>query len=382
MSIIILSYLSIGVVYVLFFSLMALFSGKKIKIKESSKSRFLFLIPAYKEDGVIIETVKSLENQPDISKEDKIIVIGDHLQKSTLKILEGSKAQIIALNLEKSTKAKAINIALSTIDSDFDAVVLLDADNHLVPGFINKAKAAFAGGNKVLQAHRIAKNLDTRFAFLDAISEEINNSVFRKGHANVGLSSALIGSGLIMDFQEFRNFMSEIDVVSGFDKQLELDLLHKGQKITYLQEAYVLDEKVRESAVFENQRTRWISAQFNFAKKHFFSAFIALFRGNIDYFDKVLQFLLPPRLILLGSVFISLIVHIFLGSFILWNVGLVVGYVAGLWLAIPSYLRKTIKLRDFSYVPVSLWYMIKAILKFKKANKVFIHTPHLNTYSK
>jgi cellulose synthase/poly-beta-1,6-N-acetylglucosamine synthase-like glycosyltransferase len=367
MSILILTYLSIGVVYVLFFSLMALFSGKKINVKDTKNSRFLFLIPAYKEDGVIIETVKSLENQPDLSKDDKIIVIGDHLQKATLKILEGSKA---------------INIALSTIYSDFDAVVLLDADNHLVPGFINKAKAAFAGGNKVIQAHRIAKNLDTRFAFLDAISEEINNSVFRKGHANVGLSSALIGSGLIMDFQEFRNFMADIDVVSGFDKQLELDLLHKGQKITYLQEAYILDEKVRESAVFENQRTRWISAQFNFAKKHFFSAFAALFRGNIDYFDKVLQFLLPPRLILLGSVFISLIVHVFLGSFILWNVGLVMGYTVGLWLAIPSYLRKTIRIKDFSYVPVSLWYMVKAMLKFKRANKVFIHTPHLNTYSK
>lgn len=382
MSILILTYLTIGVVYVLFFSLMALFSGKKIKVKDTKSSRFLFLIPAYKEDGVIIETVKSLENQPDLSKEDKIVVIGDHLQKGTLKILESSKAKIIALNLEKSTKAKAINIALSTIESDFDAVVLLDADNHLVPGFINKAKAEFAGGNKVIQAHRIAKNIDTRFAFLDAISEEINNSVFRKGHANVGLSSALIGSGLIMDYHEFRDFMSNIDVVSGFDKQLELDLLYKGQKIAYLQQAYILDEKVRESAVFENQRTRWISAQFNFAKKHFFSAFAALFRGNIDYFDKVLQFLLPPRLILLGSVFISLIVHVFLGSFILWNVGLVIGYTVGLWLAIPSYLRKTIRIKDFSYVPVSLWYMLKAVLKFKRANKVFIHTPHLNTYSK
>jgi hypothetical protein len=109
---------------------------------------------------------------------------------------------------------------------------------------------------------------------------------------------------------------------------------------------------------------------------------VALFRGNIDYFDKVLQFLLPPRLILLGSVFISLIVHVFLGSFILWNVGLVMGYTVGLWLAIPSYLRKTIRIKDFSYVPVSLWYMVKAMLKFKRANKVFIHTPHLNTYSK
>ena len=340
------------------------------------------MIPAYKEDAVILETVKSLENQPDFGETDKIVVIADHMYQSTLKALRNSKAEVIEISLEKSTKAKSINIALDQINSDFDAVVLLDADNLLVPGFITKTKAAFSSGKKVIQTHRIAKNLDTNFAFLDAISEEINNSIFRKGHANVGLSAALIGSGLVMDFQEFRTFMRKIDVVSGFDKQLELDLLHKGQKITYLEDAYVLDEKVRESKVFENQRTRWISAQFNFARKHFFGAFVALFKGNIDYFDKVIQFVLPPRLILLGAVFISLIIHFFLDSYIVWNVGLAIGYVAGLWLAIPSYLRKTIRLKDFAFVPISLWFMLKAMLKFKRANKVFIHTPHLNTISK
>jgi len=41
-------------------------------------------------------------------------------------------------------------------------------------------------------------------ALLDGISEEINNNIFRKGHQTLGLSSALIGSGmaLIMSFLE------------------------------------------------------------------------------------------------------------------------------------------------------------------------------------
>lgn len=340
------------------------------------------MIPAYKEDAVILETVKNLESQPDFGQNDQIVVIADQLSASTIGKLQTTRAKVIEVFLEKSTKANSINIALNQIGSEFDTIVLLDADNHLVPGFITKTKAAFFDGNKVIQTHRIAKNLDTHFAFLDGISEEINNSVFRKGHANVGLSAALIGSGLVMDFNEFKSFMSTIDVVSGFDKQLELDLLQRGQKITYLEDAYVLDEKVRESQVFENQRTRWISAQFNFARKNFFNAFRALFKGNIDYFDKVLQFLLPPRLILLGAVFLSLIIHFFIDTFVVWNVGLVIAYIAGLWLAIPSYLRKTIRLKDFAFVPISLWYMLKAVLKFKRANKVFIHTPHLNTTSK
>ena len=382
MSILILTYLTLGVVYVLFFGLMALIPSKKNNFSEAKNLSFLYLIPAYKEDSVILETVKNLESQPDLGENDQIVVIADQLSPFTIKRLQSTKAKVIEVFLAKSTKANSINIALNQISSEFDAVVLLDADNHLVPGFITKTKAAFLGGNKLIQTHRIAKNLDTNFAFLDAISEEINNSVFRKGHANIGLSAALIGSGLVMDFKEFRSFMRKIDVVSGFDKQLELDLLRKGQKISYLEDAYVLDEKVREGKVFENQRTRWISAQFNFAKKNFFNAFRALFKGNIDYFDKVLQFLLPPRLILLGAVFLSLIIHFFIDTFIVWNVGLAIGYVAGLWLAIPSYLRKTMRMKDFAFVPISLWFMLKAMLKFKRANKVFIHTPHLNTTSK
>jgi cellulose synthase/poly-beta-1,6-N-acetylglucosamine synthase-like glycosyltransferase len=379
---IILIYLTLGVVYVLFFSLMALFTSKKHNFSEAKNQCFLFMIPAYKEDAVILETVLNIERQPDLGENDKIVVIADQLSPFTLKKLQTTKAEVIEVFLKKSTKANAINDALGKISPEFDAVVLLDADNHLVPGFITKTKAMFSNGNKVIQTHRIAKNIDTNFALLDAISEEINNSIFRKGHSNVGLSAALIGSGMVMDFKEFKNFMEKIDVVSGFDKQLELDLLRKGQKIAYLENAFVLDEKVRESKVFENQRTRWISAQFNFAKKNFFNAFTALFNGNVDYFDKVLQFLLPPRLILLGAVFLSLIINFFIDTFIVWNVGLAIGYTAGLWMAIPSYLRKIIRIKDFAFVPISFWLMLKAIFRFKRANQVFIHTPHLNTVSK
>ena len=379
MIIIILIYLSISVGYVLFFSIAALFNTKSLEIATSNNSRFLFIIPAHKEDAVILNTVKSLEKQPDFGKNDKILVIADQLQESTLKSLKASKAEIVEVFLPKSTKANAINVALNQIAGYYDAVVLLDADNHLVPGFIEKTKAAFTAGSKVIQAHRIAKNLDSNFAVLDAVSEEINNAIFRKGHANIGLSAALIGSGLVMDFREFKSFMSQIDVVSGFDKQLELNLLHKGKKITYLETAYVLDEKVRESKIFENQRTRWISAQLNFAKKHFFSAFAALFKGNIDYADKVLQFLMPPRLILLGVLFIALCISILLGSHIIWSTVLTISYLAALWIAIPSYLRNIIQLKNLATVPFSFWLMIKATIKFKSANNVFIHTPHLNT---
>jgi hypothetical protein len=47
-----------------------------------------------------------------------------------------------------------------------------------------------------VQGHRTAKNTNNSWAILDAISEEINNNIFRKGHRVLGLSSAIIGSGM------------------------------------------------------------------------------------------------------------------------------------------------------------------------------------------
>ena len=76
-------------------------------------------------------------------------------------------------------------------------------------------------------------------ALLDAISEEINNHIFRKGHRSLCLSSAIIGSGMAFDYQLFKEYMTTLQAVGGFDKELELKLLHNGYKIDYLPDAMV-----------------------------------------------------------------------------------------------------------------------------------------------
>ena len=77
------------------------------------------------------------------------------------------------------------------------------------------------------QGHRIAKNVNNSFAILDAISEEINNLIFRKAHRVVGLSSALIGSGMAFDYKIFKKEMKDIKAIGGFDKELEMNFLQK-----------------------------------------------------------------------------------------------------------------------------------------------------------
>jgi len=374
-------YLAFAVAYVLFFAIASKFQrNKSANQNRVSDVNFLFMIPAYKEDAVIIETVKNVLSQADFGVTDEVVVIADQLKKETIKALETLNITVIEVFFEKSTKAKSINRAMKALSlwgTKHDAVVLLDADNHLVEGFITKTKASFAVGNKIIQTHRIAKNLDTPMAKLDAISEEINNSVFRLGHSNVGLSAALIGSGLVMDYEMFRAYLNKIDVVSGFDKQLELDIMNDKRKIEYMQDAYILDEKVKNTEVFETQRTRWIAAQWNFAKQNFAKAWIELVKnGNVDFFNKVIQFVLPPRLILLGMLGLMLIISVlfnyFLAEIVVLNIALWLGFL----LATPTYLLKTINVSIFFELPKVLISMVKAVFKIGKAKQTFLHTPH------
>ena len=311
------AYLAFGVLYILIFSIAGLFTAKsKTKSLSEMERKFAVLIPGYKEDAVIIEVAKkALEQDYDKAKFD-VVVIADSFEAETLKALKALPIKLIEVSFETSTKSKALNTAMAQLGDGYDVALILDADNIMKPDFITKMNSAFDRSYKVVQGHRMAKNTNTSFAILDAISEEVNNHIFRKGHRVLGFSSALIGSGMAFDYSFFKSTMASIKAIGGFDKELELTLLRDGEKIEYLHDALVLDEKVQKADVFANQRKRWLSAQFVYFKRFFWSGIKSLFlKGNLDFVDKVYQMIAPPRVLLAGLVtvwtLISLVFQLF-----------------------------------------------------------------------
>jgi predicted neutral ceramidase superfamily lipid hydrolase len=79
-----------------------------------------------------------------------------------------------------------------------------------------------------------------------------------------------------------------------------LRLLDEKIKVLYADHAIVYDEKVSSSEQFSGQRTRWVTARFYFLKHHAAVAFRKLLKGDLDYFNKWLQFLLPQKILLIG----------------------------------------------------------------------------------
>lgn len=382
-------YLALSAIYIFIFAFAGkLYSLKKPNLqKQKKQSKFAVLIPGYKEDNVICEVAEQALKQDYPKELFDIVIIADSFLPETLTKLKKMPIILVEVVFEKSTKSKALNKAMDVIGDNYDVALVLDADNIMENDFISKINVAFNNGFKVVQGHRIAKNTNNALAILDAVSEELNNHIFRKGHRALGFSSGLIGSGMAFEYNMFKERMLKINAVGGFDKELELTLLRDKVKIEYISEAYVLDEKVQKIEVFENQRKRWLSAQFVYLKRFFFTGIKHLItKGNINFFDKVCQMLAPPRVLLIGiTAILSLItflafiliptITIFTIHFIYWFYIFIIVILAFI-LGIPLkfYNKKTFK--ALLTLPKVFFTMFLSLFKLKGANEKFIHTEH------
>ena len=386
LEVVVLAYFGFASIYIFIFALASLFRAKKRKRILNKQRKVAVLIPGYKEDNVIVEVARRALEQSYPEHLFDVVVIADSFQELTLHKLRKLPIELIEVSFEKSTKSKALNKAMSVLGDAYDIALILDADNIMEFDFIERINEAFNKGYKVVQGHRIAKNTNTPMAILDAISEEVNNRIFRKGHRVLGLSSALIGSGMAFEYHFFKTTMANIKAVGGFDKELELKLLRDRNTIEYLHEALVLDEKVQKTEVFSNQRKRWLSAQFIYFQRFASSgARELLTRGNIDFADKVYQMVSPPRVLLLGLVLCfttGYTVIDFWGQQEFFVISPTTWYgVFGVTLlaficAVPNKFYSVATLNALLSLPMAFTTMFLSLFKLKGANKKFIHTQH------
>lgn len=170
---------------------------------------------------------------------------------------------------------------------------------------------------------------------------------------------------------------------AGEDKELEALLLQQGIFIEYLDEAVVLDEKIQKEGAFYNQRRRWLAAQFGALGRGLRHLPSALLSGNWDYADKLVQWMLPPRILLLGVIpFIAVAATILspLASVKWWALLLALAF--ALAFATPdSQMDKRLR-RSLKRVPVLALLMAANLFRLRGAGQRFIHTEHESTRNK
>ena len=369
-----------SVFYVVFFVIISLFYDKEDQVAahaaalSNRQSKFLILYPAYKEDRVIINAVENFLLQDYPITHYTVAVISDHMQPETNDYLRQLPITLLEPVFEKSSKAKALQYAISKVQGDYDQVVVLDADNIVRPEFLFQLNILCTVYDAI-QCHRCAKNANNDVAVLDGASEEINNTIFRKAHNRLGMSSALIGSGMCFDYGLFKKNVFLLST-TGEDREMEALLLHQEVFIKYAPDIHVFDEKVSSQDNFQRQRMRWMTAQIQSLLSNLPKIPNAIVHGKINFIDKTIQQALIPRSILIVLlVSISIFMTIFMPSWCekWWVLFALLG--VSLFIALPRQLR----FQSFAKVlaiPGLVLRMLKNILHIDRKNTDFIHTEH------
>lgn len=361
------------VLYLGVYAIASLFN-KSIKISSAKiQRRFIVLIPAYKQDAVIEHTILSILSQSYPQRMFDVTVISDHQSEMTNMRLAQYPITLLTPNFAESTKAKSLQYAILNLPEFkiYDVVVILDGDNIVDSEFLTCVNDAYeTAATKAIQLHRISRNRDTAAARMDAVFEEINNNIFRKGHINLGLSSALAGSGVAYDFEWFKANVMQART-AGEDKELEALLLRQGIYIDYFDNIYVYGEKKRTTTTLNEQRGRWASQQFQNFFRNIKYLPGAIFSKQRDLADKIIQWMLIPRTTMVGIIMLMCIILPFIYFTLAikwWILAAVVLFFFAL--ATPDYLVDEMWDKTFLRSPfVTLWGKLYVYINKLKFNR-------------
>lgn len=298
------------VLFVLFFTAVLYLSAfsfgsvlkRTKKYKESKKlHRQAVFFPVFTPASTIMESVTAFLQQDYPKSHYDLVVISNEKLTQINDQLEQMEVTLLLLDKESYTKPEAIRFAMASLpEKSYDVAVVMDSGNTTDANFLSQINNAYASGGMAIQTHRVARNIITDTALFQAVSQEVNNSIFRQGHVNLGLSSALIGSGMAFGFDWLKRNIADTTNI-GLEKELEIMLLEQSILIEYLNDVFVYEEKANNPETFYKERAAWLGARLQSIRMTIRKFPSALLSGNFDYCDKLFQWIMPSRTIILGE---------------------------------------------------------------------------------
>lgn len=295
---------SLTVAYMGVFALASMISHHPETPKARKENRFIVLIPAFKNGPATEKTVQYILGQTYPQRQFDVTVIADHLDEMSNFRLAQQPVTLLTPNFKKSSRAKSLQLGINNLPKlkIYDIVIVLQPGCIVEPTFLAQMNDAYeCAGTKAIQAHCVSQNHDTASARLSSIFEEINNSIFRRGHVALGLSAAASNLGMAFDFNWFKeNIMST--KTTWDDKEMEIRLLRQHIFVDYFDDIMVFDEKERSAEDFNRQRRRWILSQVTTIMRNIRYLPGALLERHYDLIDKILQWMLMPRMMMMAFI--------------------------------------------------------------------------------
>jgi cellulose synthase/poly-beta-1,6-N-acetylglucosamine synthase-like glycosyltransferase len=236
------------------------------------KQRFICVIPAYNEESVIANPVRSLLAQDYPRELYDVWVIFDGTD-ATGKIAQSLGANVLITPTDGFGKHRALKYAFDQLlrDDDDRYVCVFDADNVVSPNYLRAANNAIrAKGFKCLQSfHNVLNpkhNWITKALWCSCVAA---SRIYLTGRFRTPGNTLICGTGWSCEARLLRKYWGSIRTQT---EDIELNgvlLLEEGITVGYVPEASIYDEKPLNLWVAIRQRMRWMCGHTRVAYYYF-----------------------------------------------------------------------------------------------------------------
>lgn len=217
--------------------------------------RFLVLVPAHNEERVIDSGLQAIG--ADRRPRDVVVVVADRCTDRTAEVARSCGASVLERGRgEEPGRAAARQAGLEYARSlEWDAVLMLDADSVIEPGFFSACEQAISCGADAVQARSESCRGRTLAAEASLAAFTLQGITIPRGRDRLGFSVRLRGTGMAIRREvalahQFRAPASE-------DLFFTLDLLLAGVRCRHVDAARVRSQGASTWGTFGGQKVRY-----------------------------------------------------------------------------------------------------------------------------
>lgn len=319
-SVILLLMLLFPLGYLLLLAIGAIRSASTLEIyRRSPSTRFMIVIPAHNEAGVIRATVSRLLAIDYPAHLFSIHIIADHCSDNTAEAARHAGAVVHERNEGPRTgKGAALSWLFQRIleKEQCDAVVIFDADTRVDPEFLRVMDWRLVHGDQVIQGQHVIRNPNQGwFPALTWAMFLIDNRFQNLGRSNLGWSAKNMGDSIC-----FRvDVLLQLGWGEGLteDYHLRQKLLLNSIRIAYEPAAIGYGEAPITWARARAQRARWLRGTHDTSQQYVKNLIVeAVKRRNLAMLDGALQASFPSYSTLTLLVLIVLAIQVPIDYFI------------------------------------------------------------------
>jgi cellulose synthase/poly-beta-1,6-N-acetylglucosamine synthase-like glycosyltransferase len=279
--------------------------------KSAGCARFVLLIPAHNEElllGAALDTLHGLDYPRDAYR---VLVIADNCTDRTAEIARAHGAAVLErFDTVRIGKGYALETALQALLcepgddpqarrlralSDFDAVVILDADTVVSPNLLTVFAAGLAAGHKAMQARYDVLNAGESWrSRLMTCALALAHLVKPLGRERLGLSDGLKGNGMAFAREVVERVPWSGESITE-DIEYTLRLCRAGYRVAFTPGATVWAQMPTTGAQAVSQRKRWEGGRYRLlvtVAPHLLRE--GLQRRSRILLDRALELIIPP----------------------------------------------------------------------------------------